>query len=288
MDSLGAFSQDAARARDLFFNLPVPFSLKPQDYVLYWQLVDNIYSIKSSRDTTHGLLAPYTIKYIECRFRRPSPESATPKESGRRTTTKKAAKSCDVSFKILEFPSHVEVLGLEGQSTTHAHSLDFSDSHKRNSFVRNLALKEVAKGHNAAAVMGILRPMNDPFACAQLDSIGGKFLTNKDVSNWRSIWKVANPDALQPLDARSRASHLELATNELSNNIRARFSRIMAYADSLDDETRDSVLNTWENTLANLTNALQQDETGMILYRATQHSSNSNESHNNIPQFPTE
>ena len=101
MDSLEALPRDTESIRNIIFTLPIPFSLSIANYKLFWPLVDNIYSIRFSRDippkSYDGLLRPvHKYHYVICRFKRA--RDTPPSSSQRTSTTKRAIKSCDVSF----------------------------------------------------------------------------------------------------------------------------------------------------------------------------------------------
>ena len=119
-----------------------------------------------------------------CRFKRV--RDTPPSSSQCASTTKRAIKSCDVSFSLLEFDDHVEFHAISQrgqQSLIHDHSLDESDTNKRNSLLRNLAGKDIAKGYAPAAVIGSLRRSGDFSSELRLASAGGSYLTRQDAIN---------------------------------------------------------------------------------------------------------
>jgi hypothetical protein len=85
---------------------------------------------------------------------------------------------------------------INNQSLIHSHSLDESDANKRNSLLRELVGKEVAKGYAPAAVIGSLRRFGDSVSRLKLASAGGAYLTRQDAINSGLSWRVANPNAL--------------------------------------------------------------------------------------------
>jgi hypothetical protein len=147
MDTLLALPPDLKATRNILFALPVPFSLSTANYKLFWPLIDNVYSIRQSRDIAafRSRVNPnrpaHKYHYVICRFKRA--RDSPPSSSQRATTTKRAEQSCDVTFQLLEFTDHVEFHDISQNSLIHSHSLDKSDANKRNSLIRGLAGKDV-------------------------------------------------------------------------------------------------------------------------------------------------
>ena len=183
MDSLQALPRDTAKLQNILFTLPLLFSLNIADYKLFWPLIDNVYSIRTSRDVTRP--RPYQYHYTICRYKRsriapPSSQSSLQRAS----TTKRIIQSCDVSFAILEFQDHVEFHHVQRQALCcHNHSLDESDANKRNSLIRGLVQRDIVKGYAPAAVIGALRGNGRADIRIQLDSAGGLYLTRQDAIN---------------------------------------------------------------------------------------------------------
>jgi hypothetical protein len=50
MASLQDLPRDIESIRNILFTLPLPFSLNSANYRLLWPLIDNVYSIRISRD----------------------------------------------------------------------------------------------------------------------------------------------------------------------------------------------------------------------------------------------
>ena len=133
MDVVASLPRDTSHMRELLFALPIPFSLNLANYKLFWPLVDNIYSIRISRPYTSGS-GDYKYHYVICRFKRAY--QVTPNSSqGLRATTKRIGRSCNLSFKLLEYANHVEFYPIETSASVHDHSLDESDASKRNSLL---------------------------------------------------------------------------------------------------------------------------------------------------------
>ena len=193
MDTLLALPRDPRSTRNILFTLPVPFSLNTANYKLFWPLIDNVYSLRKSRDVPANMSRAYPNRpahkhhYVICRFNRARDTLSssslkrsrdTPASSSQRgSTTKRAEKSCDVTFHLLEFEDHVEFHNISHYSLIHSHLLDESDANKRNSLIRGLAGKDVAKGYAPAAVIGSLRGTGDSNAQLRLASAGGAYLT---------------------------------------------------------------------------------------------------------------
>jgi hypothetical protein len=72
----------------------------------------------------------HTYYYVICRFKRTRPTGASISLSQHAPTTKRAVKSYDVAFKIIEYADHVEFHVTENQPTNHDHSLDESDANR--------------------------------------------------------------------------------------------------------------------------------------------------------------
>jgi hypothetical protein len=137
MDALQALPRDTAKLRNILFTLPIPFSLNIANYKLLWPLIDNVYSIRYSREVTRSTI-PYRYHYTICRFKRARDASPTASQSSsqRASTTKRSIKACDVSFVLYEYSDHVEFYYVKGSESRHNHSLDESDASKRNSLLR--------------------------------------------------------------------------------------------------------------------------------------------------------
>lgn len=165
-----------------------------------------------------------------------------------------------MSFKIVEFANHIEVWGLEGSSISHSHPLDYSDAHKKNSFIRELVQNEVAKGgdNTPAAVIKTLRPRKE------IEALGGRYLTSKDAANWAAAKRKEEANSNNDEDSKlleveeDEARHIEMAlkTHEALDKIRARFDEVFKYANTLDKHARAQVLAKWNTQLQNLTRAL--------------------------------
>jgi hypothetical protein len=165
MDTLQALPRDLESTRNILFTLPLPFSLNIANYRLFWPLIDNVYLIRKSRDVqanrsrANPNRPAHKHHYVICRFSRARDVPLS--SSQRASTTRRAEKSCDVAFHLLEFQDHVEFHAISHQPLIHSHSLDESDANKRNSLLRSLAGKDVAKGYLLAAVIGSLRRTGD-------------------------------------------------------------------------------------------------------------------------------
>ena len=200
MDTLQALPRDLGPTRNILFTLPVPFSLNIANYRLFWPLIDNVYSIRWSRDVRANGSRAYPNRpahkhhYVICRLRRA--RDTPPSLSQRASTTKRAERSCDVTFHLLEFEDHVEFHEISHHLPIHSHSLDESDANKRNSLIRGLAGKDVAKGYSPAAVIGSLRGTGDSIAQSRLASAGGAYLSRQDAINNAASWRLANPNTL--------------------------------------------------------------------------------------------
>ena len=93
---------------------------------------------------------------IICRFKRVLPNIARATLSQRASTTRYHEKSCDVSFKIIQFQNHVEFHST-GAALNHGHSLDESDANKRNSFLIRQVQHDISRGYAPAAILGAIR-----------------------------------------------------------------------------------------------------------------------------------
>ena len=195
MDALQSLPRDTAKVRNILFLLPMPFSLNTANYKLFWSLIDNVYSIRRTRDPT--IRRPYQYRYVICRFKRARDTSpALTQSSQRASTTKRAAQSCDVCFVIHEYQDHVEFHHVPGAFFHHNHSLDESDANKRNSHLRGLVQSDIGKGYAPAAVIGAIRGQGRPDIRMRLEAVGGQYLSRRDAENSRITWRLANPNAL--------------------------------------------------------------------------------------------
>ena len=68
MDVLALLPRDTAHVRKLLFDLPIPFSLSRTNYKLFWPLIDNVYSIRTTKHVSTSLRA-YDRHYVICRFK---------------------------------------------------------------------------------------------------------------------------------------------------------------------------------------------------------------------------
>jgi hypothetical protein len=78
----------------------------------------------------------------------------------------------------------------------HDHSLDESDANKRNSLLRGIVQKEIAKGYAPAAVIGVVSGSGRADVRIRLAAAGGTYLSRQDAINSGVTWRLANPNAL--------------------------------------------------------------------------------------------
>lgn len=146
---------------------------------------------------TPVIIPAHKYHYVIYRFKRARDiPPSQPSSSQHASTTKRAEKSCDIAFQLLEFEDHVEFRQISDHSLIHSHSLDESDPNKRNSFIRALAGKDIAKGYPAAAMIGSLRGIRNSATQSRLASAGGEYLTRQDMMNSTRSWHLADPNAL--------------------------------------------------------------------------------------------
>jgi hypothetical protein len=190
MDVLQSLPCDTGHMRNILFALSAPLSLTIANQRLFWPLIDNVYSIRNSRDVKKP--QPHKYRYVICRFKRTNEVSMS--QQIRASTSKRVIKACDFDFALLEFENHVEYHPLSQQN--HDHSLDESDANKRNSFLLSLVQKDVSRGFAPAVIIGSLRPVGRPDIRTKLDLAGGKYLSRQDIINSGASWRLANPNAL--------------------------------------------------------------------------------------------
>jgi hypothetical protein len=202
MDVISSLPRDTGHMRHILFTLPLPFSLSAANHERFWPLIDNVYSIRRSRDiperqaTWLRAATPcHQLHYVSCRFKRARAVPST-STGARASTSKRVVSGCDVTFQLLKFEDHVEYRP-NGQSLSitcqHAHSLDESDANKRNSFLRALAGAEIAKGYPPALIIRSLNGNGRADARVRLAAAGGAFLDTQDVINAGLAWRQANP-----------------------------------------------------------------------------------------------
>ena len=194
MDVVQALPRDIQKQRQLLFSLPLPFSLSTTNYKLFWPLIDNVYSIHKTVHVTNHVL--HSRHYVNCRFKRVRRAQSQASQSSRASTTKRSIKSCNVTFRILQFVDHVEFQLNGNQLTNHDHSLDESDANKRNSFLRDLLARDISKNYAPAAVIGSIRGNGQSDTRERLNDAGGRYLTRQDAINSGASWRLANPNAL--------------------------------------------------------------------------------------------
>jgi hypothetical protein len=104
----------------------------------------------------------------------------------RASSTKRHINSYDVTFQLLKFKNHMEYRP-NGQSPSitcpHAHSLDKSDTNKRNSLIRGIARAEIAKGYPLAAMIRALNGNGHADTHERLTAAKGAFLDYQDIIN---------------------------------------------------------------------------------------------------------
>jgi hypothetical protein len=83
------------------------------------------------------------------------------------------------------YSDHVEFYHVKGSESRHNHSLDESDASKRNSLLRGLVQRDIAKGYAPAAVIGAIRGQGRADIRMRLDSAGGEYLSRRDAVNSR-------------------------------------------------------------------------------------------------------
>lgn len=195
MDGLASLPRDTAYIRQLLFDLPLPFSLSRANYNLFWPLIDNIYSIRTTSHVT-SQSRDNTRHYVICRFKRTINTAPSSSLGPRASTTKRIQRSCNAAFRLVKFNNHVEFHVTGAETTAHDHSLDESDSNKRNSFLLGLVRREIAKGYSPAAIIGALRGNGQSELRNRLAAAGGTYLSRQDVINSGASWRLANPNAL--------------------------------------------------------------------------------------------
>jgi hypothetical protein len=106
-------------------------------------------------------------------------------------------------------------------------------------------------------VIDSLRPRNDTSSRAELDALGGRYVTKKDAANWTKGKETnVNTDS-QVEENELRGIELALATQEAIDKIKARLDEDLKYANSLPDKNaHDRVLAKWNNQMQNLSKAL--------------------------------
>jgi hypothetical protein len=197
--------RNTSHMRYILFTLPLPFSLSVADHERFWPLIDNVYSIRKSRDIperqvtwSRAATPAHQLQYVSCRFKRARKAPLT-STGARASTSKRVVYGCDVTFQLLKFENYVEYYP-NGQSLSitcqHAHSLDESDASKRNSFLRALAGAEIAKGYPPALIIRSLNGNGRADARVRLAAAGGAFLDTQDVINAGLAWRQANPHRL--------------------------------------------------------------------------------------------
>jgi len=191
MDVLTSLPCDTAYVRQILFDLPLPFSLSRANYDLFWPLIDNVYSIRMSRTSRDS-----TYHYVICRFKRAYNTTPSSSLGPRAGTTKRVVKSCNTTFRLVEYANHVEFHVTGNKICNHDHSLDESDANKRNSLLRGLVQHDVAKGYAPAAVIGSIRGNGQAEVRNRLAAAGGAYLSRQDVINSGASWRLANPNAL--------------------------------------------------------------------------------------------
>jgi hypothetical protein len=112
MAALDSLPRDVEFVQNIFFTLPLPFSLTLANHNTYWPLVDNVYSLKNSRDVTarDSDTEIHTPAYISrqalCRYK--LTRDSVPTSSQRASIAKRVAVSCNVSFRVLFFENYIE------------------------------------------------------------------------------------------------------------------------------------------------------------------------------------
>lgn len=79
----------------------------------------------------------------------------------------------------------MEFHSLRGSERRHNHSLDKSDASKRNSLLRGLVQRDIAKGYAPATVIGAMRGHGRSDARIRLDAAGGEYLSRIDANDSR-------------------------------------------------------------------------------------------------------
>jgi hypothetical protein len=176
--------------RDILFAISVLFSLTTSNHKLFWLLIDNIYSIRSSCNIKKP--QPHKYYYIICRFKRARDPSLS--QGSRASTSKRVAKAYDFSFVLLEFPNHIEYRPISQQD--HDYLLDESNANKRNSFLLGLVQKDITRSFAPAIIISSLRPAGRLDIYAKLDSVGGRYLSRRDIINNSTSWRLVNPNVL--------------------------------------------------------------------------------------------
>ena len=142
--------------RQLLFDLPLPFLVRLSIFDRLQPLINNIYSVHK--------ITPVTLKSGDykrlamiCYFKRAYYVTLSSSQGSRSKSTKRASSSYNVEFKIIKYVSHVEFQPT-GSSLNYYHSLDESDTSKRNSLLRGLVQLDIAL--KAIALLDEIRAMS--------------------------------------------------------------------------------------------------------------------------------
>lgn len=176
---------DLAIMRQRLFDLETPIVLSAAEYALYWQYVDNIWSISErSKDGKKH--------YYRCRLSR-STKPAPKKEGVKHRNRTVRQSQCKVNAVVIFDPegnAHFRRVG----EHVHGHTLQISDKFKKNSYLRNLGREEGSKGYAAPAIVAALKGAGrSGDAQALLEAAGGAHLDTQFIYNQAAEWRKKNP-----------------------------------------------------------------------------------------------
>ncbi|KAK2766902.1 hypothetical protein FQN54_006217 [Arachnomyces sp. PD_36] len=177
--SLFSLPPDLPAMRARFFSLDTPLTLSQDQFKEYWPFVDNIYVKNKERPVT---LDNTRSAYYYCRLWKKSEYVGVSSAIRQRKKHCRATIACPMKFKAIFYgDSHVKFERLGDH--VHNHDLDYVDSIKRNSAVRNIAAAEVSKGYKPCDVARNLRESTRADNLRALKDAGGSYICLKDVHN---------------------------------------------------------------------------------------------------------
>jgi hypothetical protein len=187
---------DTEKMRKVLFEMPVPFSMRAEEFERYWPLIDNVWSRYDEVNVRGRDRIPYDSIRFACRFARKFENEPTRAINPLSKRQRREGGTCSCRVKAKRFhginglPDHYQFDHSSQKECdwAHSHSIEESDSIKINGFLKAAAAVEAAKGYMPAEVYKTLRSVKIfdedgvPIGDA-LDVAGGKFMTRMHANN---------------------------------------------------------------------------------------------------------
>ncbi|KAL7269921.1 hypothetical protein RUND412_007387 [Rhizina undulata] len=146
-----------AEWREKLFTLSDKVEMTPEEFEIYWPLVDSVYSRRQKYTTTNGLK---TISRWECRLKMSRKSSTKQDKPGvkRRATSAHVPGLCQVEIRVVYCHTEPNYIIVERKNAaSHSHTIDESFKRKLPSIVRDAIQREADKLNAPAQIFRALK-----------------------------------------------------------------------------------------------------------------------------------